>query len=160
MPPGTDSEVTKHSVHTLVFRSQKRSHEMFTHDQGNLPETDKDIDAMIKKIKSKSYYTQALVQHVDREQAKKQAMESRIEVSNPDDSENPSGMAPGSGAGSNALTENSANPNSASGNQLVAFAGGNQLQTKRKAMGAMTMPKPNWHAPWKLYRVISGKTFF
>lgn len=23
---------------------------------------------------------------------------------------------------------------------------------------AMNMPKPNWHAPWKLFRVISGHT--
>merc|ERR1712223_1945558 len=90
MAPGVDpiGEGTKHSVHTLVFRSQKRSHEMFIHDQGNLPETDKEIDAMIKKIKSKSYYSQGLVQHVDREQAKKQAMESRIEVSNPESVDN------------------------------------------------------------------------
>ncbi len=25
-----------------------------------------------------------------------------------------------------------------------------------KSRGLMTMPKPQWHAPWKLYRVISG----
>ena len=40
---------------------------------------------------------------------------------------------------------------------LVAVTGGTKgsqaLQLKRKAP---TMPKPQWHAPWKLYRVISG----
>jgi len=156
MAPVVESEVTKHSVHTLVFRSQKRSHEMFIHDQGNLPDSEKDIEAMIKKIKSKSFYSEALVKFVDREQAKKQAMESRIEVSNPENVENPSGMTPG--AGTISMTDNPANLNSAQANQLVAFSGGNQLQRKSKAMGAMSMPKPNWHAPWKLYRVIAGHT--
>ena len=158
MAPVVESEVTKHSVHTLVFRSQKRSHEMFIHDQGNLPDSEKDIEAMIKKIKSKSFYSEALVKFVDREQAKKQAMESRIEVSNPENVENPSGMTPGAGAMS--MTDNPANLNSAQANQLVAFSGGNQLQRKSKAMGAMSMPKPNWHAPWKLYRVIAGNFCF
>lgn len=30
---------------------------------------------------------------------------------------------------------------------------GNQIQLLRKAP---TMPKPKWHAPWKLFRVIAG----
>ena len=64
-------EVTKHSVHTLVFRSQKRSHEMFISDQGNLPESDKQMDLLIKKIKAKAYYGQNLVTYVDKEKAKK-----------------------------------------------------------------------------------------
>merc|ERR1712008_524836 len=119
MAPVVESEVTKHSVHTLVFRSQKRSHEMFIHDQGNLPDSEKDIEAMIKKIKSKSY-SEALVQFVDREQARKQAMESRIEVSNPESAENPSGITPGGGgAGAISMTDNPANLNSAQANQLV-----------------------------------------
>ena len=33
-------EVQKHSVHTLVFRSLKRTHDMFIADQGSLPEQD------------------------------------------------------------------------------------------------------------------------
>jgi len=158
MAPGVDpiGEVTKHSVHTLVFRSQKRSHEMFIHDQGNLPETDKEIEAKIKKIKSRSFYSTALVQFVDREQAKKQALDARIEVSNPENVDSSTGT-PGPGLGPNAGTESAANLNSASGNQLAVFTGGNQIQ-KMKKMSAMSMPKPNWHAPWKLYRVISGHT--
>ena len=48
--PGAD-EVTKHSVHTLVFRSQKRAHEMFISDQGSLPDAEKDLDSFIKRIK-------------------------------------------------------------------------------------------------------------
>lgn len=33
-------EVIKHSVHTLVFRSLKRSHDMFLANQGMLPPID------------------------------------------------------------------------------------------------------------------------
>ena len=45
-------EVQKHSVHTLVFRSLKRTHDMFLSDQGTLPLRDekrfeKNINCMI-----------------------------------------------------------------------------------------------------------------
>lgn len=33
-------EVTRHSVHTLIFRSLKRTHDLFVSDQGGLPEDD------------------------------------------------------------------------------------------------------------------------
>ena len=33
-------DVQKHSVHTLVFRSLKRTHDMFISDQGNPPPKD------------------------------------------------------------------------------------------------------------------------
>lgn len=36
-------EVQRHSVHTLVFRSLKRSHDMFVSDQGFLPDIDEDL---------------------------------------------------------------------------------------------------------------------
>lgn len=36
-------EVQRHSVHTLVFRSLKRSHDMFVSNQAFLPETNEDL---------------------------------------------------------------------------------------------------------------------
>lgn len=44
----------------------------------------------------------------------------------------------------------------ASGNQqqLVLFA--NQQQALIQKKNTLLMPKPQWHPPWKLYRVISG----
>ena len=144
MAPGTD-EVTKHSVHTLVFRSQKRSHDMFISDQGNLPESDKDLDEKIKKLKARSFYGQGLVNFVETQKLRKSNMEP-LEVS--ESTEN-------STSTQNPTPETSANPSTNSSNQLAVFTGGNQIQTKRKAI-SMAMPKPNWHAPWKLYRVISG----
>lgn len=36
-------DVQRHSVHTLVFRSLKRSHDMFVSNQSFLPETDEEL---------------------------------------------------------------------------------------------------------------------
>ena len=58
-------EVTKHSVHTLVFRSQKRTHDMFIADQGILPASDTVATKMWRNIKAKSAY-QHIVQRVDK----------------------------------------------------------------------------------------------
>ena len=35
---------------------------------------------------------------------------------------------------------------------------GSQSSTQVAIRKAASMPKPSWHAPWKLYRVISGET--
>ena len=51
-------EVTKHSVHTLVFRSLKRTHDMFVSDQGNLPDEDREAEQLLKGVKSKAVYGQ------------------------------------------------------------------------------------------------------
>ena len=60
-----NEEVTKHSVHTLVFRSQKRTHDMFISDQGILPMTDSVAYKMWRSIKAKSAYKH-IVQRVDK----------------------------------------------------------------------------------------------
>ncbi len=39
---------------------------------------------------------------------------------------------------------------------LVAVTGGTKNSQALLPRKAPTMPKPQWHAPWKLYRVISG----
>lgn len=36
-------EVQRHSVHTLVFRSLKRTHDMFVSNQSLLPEVDEEL---------------------------------------------------------------------------------------------------------------------
>ena len=43
-------EVVKHSVHTLVFRSLKRTHDMFISDQGDLPSVDGDADKLLRGV--------------------------------------------------------------------------------------------------------------
>ena len=51
-----NEEVTRHSVHTLVFRSLKRTHDMFLSDQGSLPAGDKDSEKLWKNVKARSMY--------------------------------------------------------------------------------------------------------
>ena len=40
----------------------------------------------------------------------------------------------------------------------ITFTFLNILFQAIQARKPMSMPKPNWHAPWKLFRVISGHT--
>lgn len=129
---------------------------MFISDQGNLPEADKDMDSFIKRIKAKAYYGAHLVHNAEQEKSRRRAYENRPDAILSDSTQN-DGAPSAENAEQNSMmaSPSSGNPSS-SGGQLVAFTGGNQLQT-RKAMN-MSMPKPNWHAPWKLYRVISGHT--
>lgn len=41
-------------------------------------------------------------------------------------------------------------------NQLVPSQSANTQIIQQAKAKALPMPKPQWHAPWKLYRVISG----
>jgi WD40 repeat protein len=43
-----------------------------------------------------------------------------------------------------------------SGGQQVALYGSQQYALSAAKKSSLLMPKPQWHAPWKLYRVISG----
>ena len=65
-------EVTKHSVHTLVFRSQKRTHDMFIADQGILPAADTQASKMWRNLKAKSTY-QHIVARVDKAKKDREA---------------------------------------------------------------------------------------
>ena len=123
-------EVTKHSVHTLVFRSQKRAHEMFITDQGSLPDPEKDLESYIKRIKAESYYGKSLVERVNQAKVKKEAYESRPDVLTQETSEDVS-----TDKMSEIATPSNANSNpSSTGGQLVAFTGKkkNKFQAKKK----------------------------
>merc|ERR1712131_455835 len=50
------SDVARHTVHTLVFRSLKRTHDTFIADHGCLPNNDKTAEEMKKSIKTKQEY--------------------------------------------------------------------------------------------------------
>ena len=49
-------EVRKHSVHTLVFRSLKRAHEMFASDMNVLPPIDEKMKTFVNSIKANDQY--------------------------------------------------------------------------------------------------------
>jgi len=145
-----NEEVTKHSVHTLVFRSLKRTHDMFVSDQGSLPAPDQEAERLLRAVKSRAVYG-AVQQKVDR-------VRGGAGRGQPTDSEAGAGdagqvqlyqppnmmaAAVGAGQASTALTALQGGTGKESSAQIAI----------RRAPG---LPKPSWHAPWKLYRVISG----
>jgi len=153
-----NEEVTKHSVHTLVFRSLKRTHDMFVSDQGSLPDTDAESEKVLRGVKSRAVYG-AVQTKVD----KVKSMPSHQVASSNNDTaagqeknggtvavyQPPNMMAGAVGGGVNGAS---------TALSVGGGLGGTGAQTShqlaiRKAAG---MPKPAWHAPWKLYRVISG----
>ncbi|XP_046553463.1 pleiotropic regulator 1-like [Haliotis rubra] len=187
-------EVQKHSVHTLVFRSLKRTHDMFLSEQGTAPGKEENSEKNWKLCKLRADYGQ--VKDLPKEGGRK-AMNSRDVIrpygeSNYHDSEtgvlgtHPYPNGPGvqltdgtsqhmdpSGAGSREimLYEQSRQTSVSSGASVHEIrqnaglsermdptsrnisVGQQQMLVPRKAP---TMPKPQWHPPWKLYRVISG----
>ncbi|XP_026319018.1 pleiotropic regulator 1 [Hyposmocoma kahamanoa] len=137
-------EVIKHSVHTLVFRSLKRSHDMFLSNQGMLPPIDETAEKILRSIKARDSYGQVMAT-VQKAQAVKQH-ESMSRPETPHDTEMAESAALGSDGAMLPYTGPSPSPAPA------APAGAVATLPKK----APTMPKPKWHAPWKLFRVISG----
>lgn len=160
-------DVQKHSVHTLVFRSLKRTHDMFLSDQANPPPQDETSEKLKMAVRTKDEY--GLVMHlvkddphnyrgnVDRAAYHEEVIKSK-ELKLPEMQY--SGMdimpvydddAPPPGVDDYALIKPPPPPS-----QALVLAGQQQLAaTPRKQV---SIPKPQWHPPWKLYRVISGHT--
>jgi len=147
-----NEEVTKHSVHTLVFRSLKRTHDMFVTDQGNLPDTDQDAEKVLRGVKSSLMYGR-VKEEVDRiKKMPDYQKQGKTDQSGEENgAENAVAMYKPPNMMAGAVHNNTG--------AIVAGAGGsaaggnlNQLAMKK----APSMPKPTWHAPWKLFRVISG----
>lgn len=182
-------EVQKHSVHTLVFRSLKRTHDMFLSEQGITPERDTKSDELKRKIKLSDEY--GLVKDLPKEGQKKshgsviepykdgmwQENGSSIQGTHP----YPSGPGVQLSDGTMMQTDPSqtgqmemvaydknrnkdvpagasmhdirAHHDKSDPSKAIVSIGNQQALVPKKAM---TMPKPIWHPPWKLYRVISG----
>jgi pleiotropic regulator 1 len=56
----------------------------------------------------------------------------------------------------NGLKTQTTETGAAKPSQVIAIFNDQQKTVAQKHRGHMLMPKPQWHAPWKLYRVISG----
>ncbi|KAK7575680.1 hypothetical protein V9T40_011966 [Parthenolecanium corni] len=130
-------DVQKHSVHTLVFRSLKRTHDMFVSDQRTIPALDEVAEKVKMRTKAKDMYG-PFVHKVDELKALQRTRDlERLD----DDSIQENGHE------SNALVpvteESTATPQSSALSVIP----------QRKVV---TIPKPKWHPPWKLFRVISG----
>ncbi|OXU25939.1 hypothetical protein TSAR_003497 [Trichomalopsis sarcophagae] len=134
-------DVQRHSVHTLVFRSLKRTHDMFLANQGMLPPVDPSLEKLKMAVKAKDSYGTVLQQVNLQNEMKK-----RKEIN-----------------ASSTPSEAESSSNSTS-NSLAIIASSTPAQIDNTVANIMTNPikkvmpmaKPKWHAPWKLYRVISG----
>lgn len=133
-------DVQRHSVHTLVFRSLKRTHDMFLSNQGNLPPTDPALEKLKSGIKSKDSYDSVLHLVINNEKKKKVNDASSV-ISETE--------APNSNLNSLAVVASTPAAIAATDNTVA-----NIMNNPIKKV--LPMAKPKWHAPWKLYRVISG----
>lgn len=145
-------EVQRHSVHTLVFRSLKRSHDMFLSHQGILPPPDDTAENIRKLIKARDSYG-LVFDDVKKMQAMKHLQEVEAGPNPP-----PPGTVDGDAGGENEGAVVPYTDTSLMQRGAAAAATGTNAtnQIANLTRKAPTMPKPKWHPPWKLYRVIAG----
>uniref|UniRef100_A0A2K5ZI12 Pleiotropic regulator 1 n=1 Tax=Mandrillus leucophaeus TaxID=9568 RepID=A0A2K5ZI12_MANLE len=199
-------EVQKHSVHTLVFRSLKRTHDMFVADNGKPVPLDEESHKRKMAIKLRNEYGPVLHMPTSKENLKEKgpqnATDSYVHKQYPANQgqeveyfvagTHPYPPGPGvaltadtkiqrmpseSAAQSLAValpsqTKTDVNRTAPSGSEYrhpgasdrpqptamnsIVMETGNTKNSALMAKKAPTMPKPQWHPPWKLYRVISG----
>ncbi|CAG0921907.1 unnamed protein product [Notodromas monacha] len=142
-------EVQRHTVHTLIFRSLKRTHDMFRSDHFALPPVDPEAERIRRKCKESDMFA-----GMDEAQTKLHphlpipkrtlAIEApRIKSENNAELPN-SSVVPVSPSIKSEQSEQVPS--------MSALAG----LSGRADIGVMGFAKPKWHAPWKLMRVISG----
>lgn len=142
-----ENVVEKASVHTLVYRSLKRTHELFAFDDGLLPPWDEQAETLVTSVKSKDQYGHVmhLVSKDDGDKPKTAATKKTADnpsmalVAVPQETEY--AKIPPSASSSTALV-------------LKSDSGASAIVPRKPH----SMPKPQWHPPWKLMRVISGHT--
>uniref|UniRef100_A0A674C4I7 Pleiotropic regulator 1 n=1 Tax=Salmo trutta TaxID=8032 RepID=A0A674C4I7_SALTR len=206
-------DVQKHSVHTLVFRSLKRTHDMFVADHAKPVSLDETSHKVKMAAKLRADYSAVLHMPVLKEgkdrplgsnmhgnqnylQPGKNAITSIIDISllfswatnehyyksklprvaltaDTQIHRNPSeagvhAMAlalPPSQARLDAsrtaasvgdIHRHAGGAERSHASHSHAMVGGGTKNSSLVARKAPTMPKPQWHAPWKLFRVISG----
>ncbi|XP_055607946.1 pleiotropic regulator 1 [Uranotaenia lowii] len=146
-------EVQRHSVHTLVFRSLKRTHDFFVANHALLPEIDEKLEKMKYSIKARDTYGLVFDRTAKAKTiAAKRAEHGRLEDGPNGQAQDMLAITSGNENESSANPTNSLLPMSNSSSGPNTTSGAVQILPKK----APTIPKPKWHAPWKLYRVISG----
>ncbi|KAI6647564.1 Pleiotropic regulator 1 [Oopsacas minuta] len=146
----TDSKepgMVKHSINTLMFRSLKRTHDLFIASQSLSIPTHEQSSKLRKSCKINSEYS--AVKHLPPPNESIARIASKTEL--------------GASIGPSLSDKGADIPFTDTGNQEV-FRGSTALVSARDnnplksalALKAITTEKPTWHAPWKLYRVISG----
>ncbi|XP_067106524.1 pleiotropic regulator 1 isoform X1 [Osmerus mordax] len=198
-------DVQKHSVHTLVFRSLKRSHDMFVADHAKPVALDDQSHKVKMAAKLRADYGAVLHMPVLKEGKDRVLGSDMLSIQNYSQSgDDPEYLVTGTHAypsgpgvaltadtqlhrlpsegGVHALaltlpgsqSRQDASRTAAGVGDIHRHAGGAERSmpphshamslmegggTKNSALAARkapTMPKPQWHPPWKLFRVISG----
>nr|SVE74683.1 EOG090X03RP [Daphnia carinata] len=158
-------DIQKHSVHTLVFRSLKRTHDMFLSEEGGLPPLDPKAVSAWRSSKAKDTYG-PIVELVTKQQeiARKAGLPANypggpLALTNKSEQDGEAtqslALMP-SGTPSHQLPQASANISAVG---IPGYATGGPTNNSTQSLvtrKAPTMPKPQWHPPWKLCRVISG----
>ena len=150
-------DVQRHSVHTLVFRSLKRTHDMFLCNQGALPPIDLDLEKLKKAHKGRDQYGPVLAAvELNKKKMASSEFKENMNSTNPDIDMDTIPEAPNT-----PLTHPSPAPTPPPSQSmaLVPTGGGPNIGSNQQALVPRkppTMPKPKWHPPWKLARVISG----
>ena len=130
--------------------------------QGALPDVDPEAENILRSIKSRAMYGE-VKQRVDSVKQQnggkvssqassadngQQQDKGAVQLYQPPDLMAGAAKLGGGGPGAN--------------QQLSIISGGasagSQSSTQVAIRKAASMPKPSWHAPWKLYRVISGQS--
>uniref|UniRef100_A0A3B4V2J6 Pleiotropic regulator 1 n=1 Tax=Seriola dumerili TaxID=41447 RepID=A0A3B4V2J6_SERDU len=153
-------DVQKHSVHTLVFRSLKRTHDMFVSDHAKSIALDDESHKVKMDVKLKAEYGAVLHMPVlkeckDRVSLLSGSMQSHQSYTQP--------VFHSTGVALTTDTKMHRNPSDGGIHSMaLALPPSQSLMegggTRNSALmrKAPTMPKPQWHPPWKLFRVISG----
>ncbi|GLH05455.1 Lissencephaly-1 homolog [Gryllus bimaculatus] len=142
-------EVQRHSVHTLVFRSLKRSHDMFLSNQGVLAPVDEKAEKIKKLVKARDGYGLVF------ERVKRNSQLKQLENNENRENNIPNGAIP-DGNYPDPVGENALVPIAPSIPAVIPMPAANTATQTIIPKRNPTMPKPKWHPPWKLYRVISG----
>lgn len=153
-------EVTKHSVHTLVFRSLKRTHDMFVSDHdAPLPPNEKS-SAISRNTKMRSEYGPVLhlptIKETKTTHGKQNAQVNDLMNHNQNSTNTNSKIV----SNDSTQLQNHQGQVKERTSEIPASKALVASNQNTKALAnikkASIMPKPKWHPPWKLYRVISG----
>ncbi|KAI0990208.1 hypothetical protein GJ496_004113 [Pomphorhynchus laevis] len=145
----SSSDVQKHSVHTLLFRSLKRTHDFFLHDKDRMIKDDEKALEIHRAIRAKDDYgsVMSVLPELKSDYSRNQELEKGVNV------QNPKSLTPRNDDASKS------NANYRQSLQCLPYkdqqkqSNSNTALTPRKPIN---LPRPQWHRPWKLYRVISG----
>ncbi|KFD68524.1 hypothetical protein M514_09369, partial [Trichuris suis] len=153
-------ESSKHPIHTIVFRSLKRTHEMFRCLQGTCPRLEEQDLALRKAVKIKSEYGHCVAKAKERKKMEEyKSMPLPLpekQPSLPESQRNINGqlMLTGSPVSMSVAKVPEEQPRvQAAVSRADSYSSVSLLPHK-----AAVAVKPMWHPPWKLYRVISGHT--